>query len=140
MKKFILLSIAALAVLSACSVTRQVSVSDAPSQWVGFTTMDILDAMGTPDRIDTDGKEGSVLVYESAPDYDDPSFDILDPDATVREREYAYFYLDDEGTCYRVESNKSLPAAPRINPRKFSWLDAIDWMIILPIVIVIELL
>ena len=139
MKKFILLVIAALAAFSSCSVSRRVSVSaEDRTSWVGFNTVDILDAMGTPGRIDTDGKGGSILVYESAPGYDDPSYDILDPDASPRNREYAYFYLDEEGTCYRVDSNRNLPATPRVAYSDGShfgfWLDL---LVFLPLILLL---
>lgn len=113
MRRFFFL-LAAVAALSACSTVFRVSKETAPSSpWVGNTTVQILNAMGDPVRIDGDGKGGSVLVYESTPDYNSPDYDILDPDASARTRKYAYFYLDDEGTCYRVDTNRSLPAAPR---------------------------
>ena len=113
MKRFFVLVLAACAVFSSCGTARRVSTD--PSQpWVGCSTMDILQVMGDPDRIDGDGQGGSILVYESTPDYNSPDYDILDPNAEARRtRRYAKFYLDDEGTCYRVDTNRNLPAPPR---------------------------
>ena len=113
MKHFSLLILAVLMV-TACSTTRRVSTAPAPSStWVGCTTSEILEAMGSPVRIDGDGKDGSILVYESAPGYDDPKFDIFDPQASAATRQYAKFYLNREGLCYHVDTNRDLPPAPR---------------------------
>ena len=112
MKRFILLLLAVMAV-TACGASRRVA-ADPAQPWVGFTTSDILSSLGTPDRIDADGKGGSILVYESTPDYDSPDYDILDPDASAKlTRRYAKFYLNEQGTCYRVDTNRNLPT-PRM--------------------------
>ena len=54
MKHFILL-LAALALLTACGTSRRVSAAGGTEPWVGRETGDILERMGTPDRIDPDG-------------------------------------------------------------------------------------
>lgn len=97
---------------TACSTARRVPAETVPS-WMGRSTLEILDAMGDPVRIDTDGRDGSILVYESAPDYDDPKYDILNPEVQVRTRKYAKFYLNSEGVCYQVDANRDLPVPPR---------------------------
>ena len=125
MRKAFYYLLAACLLFTACGTSRRVS-SNQKQPWVGATTSEILMTMGDPDRIDGDGKEGSVLVYESAPDFDDPGYDILDPQATVRKRTFAYFFLDREGTCYAVETNRSLPTPPNAGPKLFSsslWAD-----------------
>ena len=115
MKRFILLLLAVMAV-TACGTSRRVALdpADPVERWVGRTTSEILTTMGDPDRIDTDGKDGSILVYESTPDYDSPDYDILDPDANAKlTRRYAKFYLTAKGTCYHVDANRNLPAPRR---------------------------
>ena len=129
MRKAVFLLLAALLALSSCSTALRVS-RDPLSSWEGCTTMDILGAMGDPDRIDADGKGGSILVYDSAPGYEDPDYDILDPEASKQVRQYAKFYLDDGGVCYQVDTNRSLPAAPRtgaVRVRSDTWF---DWLFI----------
>ena len=128
MKHFILVLLAVVTV-TACGTVRRVS-ADAAQPWVGCTTQDILSRMGTPDHILGDGKGGSILVYESAPDYTSPDYDILAPEASAAPRRYAHFYLDREGYCYRVDANRSLPAPPRIylsEPRVSFWIDLLIW-------------
>ena len=136
MKHFILL-LSALALLTACGSSRRVSAVDGTAAWEGRTTSEIMRAMGDPDRIDTDGKGGSILVYESTPDYSSPDYDILAPEASASPRRYAHFYLDDEGVCYRVDTNRTLPA-PYEAYRSYRWLAvpfAVDVLVYLPLLI-----
>ena len=107
MKK-ILIFLFAVVLATSCGVSRRVSSRENLS-WVGHPTLEILQAMGNPDRIDNDGKGGSILRYESKPNYEDPSYDILDPDAKPGEGGYAYFYVDREGDCYHVDATRKLP-------------------------------
>ena len=135
MKHFILL-LSALALLTACGSSRRVSAVDGTAAWEGRTTSEIMRAMGDPDRIDPDGKGGSILVYESAPDYSSPDYDILAP-AAARPRRYAHFYLDEGGECYRVDTNRTLPA-PYEAYRSYRWLAvpfAVDVLVYLPLLI-----
>ena len=141
MKHFILL-LSALALLTACGPSRRVSAVDGTAAWEGRTTSEIMRAMGDPDRIDPDGKGGSILVYESTPDYSSPDYDILAPEASASPRRYAHFYLDDEGECYRVDTNRTLPA-PYEAYSSYRWLVvpfAVDALAYLPLLILIALL
>ena len=126
MKRILLLLLAAGLLATACSTTRRVSATAFPS-WVGSTTSDILERMGDPTRIDADGQDGSILVYESAPDYNDPNYDILAPETDKAVRRYAKFYLNREGVCYKVETNRDLPSPPRHEyaADDGSWLDVL---------------
>jgi len=127
MRRVIFLILSAVLVFTACSTARRVS-SDPAQPWVGCTTEEIITAMGNPDRIDPDGKGGSIIVYESEPGYDDPDYDILDPEASKRPRQYARFYLDNEGICYQVDTNRPLPAAPSSSPVRVGYSVWFDWL------------
>lgn len=107
-KYFILLLVVVLA--TSCGVSRRVSTTDVNTSWVGHSTMEILQAMGDPDRIEDDGKGGSIIRYEAKPNYEDPSYDILDPDAKPAVGGYAYFYVDRVGDCYWVDATRKLPS------------------------------
>ena len=130
MKKIFIL-LFAVVLVSACGTSRRVSMDrEGRPSWVGYDALTIIKTMGNPDRIDENGRGGSILRYESAPDYTDPKYDILDPDAAKRTREYAYFYLDDEGTCYSVDTNRTLPAPPSLLPvdsHSSFWVDLLVW-------------
>jgi hypothetical protein len=130
----------AVVTVTACGTSRRVSAVDGTPSWEGRSTAEILRAMGDPDRIDADGKGGSILVYESAPDYNSPEYDILAPEAEARTRRYAHFYLDDEGRCYRVDTNRPLPVPSRFFHTGVAvefWLDLL-WSI--PLLTLIALL
>lgn len=142
MKHFLLL-LSALALLTACGSARRVSAADGTATWEGRTTSEIIRAMGDPDRIDTDGKGGSILVYESTPDYSSPDYDILAPEASASSRRYAHFYLNDEGRCYRVDTNRSLPVPYESYHSYRSWLlvpIVVDLVVYLPLLTLIALL
>ena len=138
MKRIILL-LAALALLTACGTSVRVSSADGTPSWEGRTTADILQAMGDPDRIDPDGRGGSILVYESAPDYSSPDYDILAPESSARPRRYANFYLDSEGRCYRVDTNRNLPAPYRYRPSVSAefWLDVLYYLPLLTLLVLL---
>ena len=104
---FILLLVVVLA--TSCGVSRRVSKTDVNTSWVGHSTTEILLAMGDPDRIEDDGKGGSIILYEAKPDYEDPSYDILDPNSAPSTGGYAYFYVDRYGDCYWVDATRKLP-------------------------------
>ena len=129
MKQFlILLSVVVLA--TSCGISRRVS-REAQNYWIGRSAVDIMQAMGDPDSIDTDGKDGSILRYEMKPDYEDPSYDILDPDAKPRESGYAYFYVDREGECYWVETDRKLlnpNQGPLYDGRDNIWVDILYYL------------
>ena len=137
MKKILLLlSVVVLAM--SCSVSRRVS-REAQNYWIGRTAVDIMQAMGEPDSIDVDGKDGSILRYEMKPDYEDPSYDILDPDAKPRENGYAYFYVDREGECYWVDTDRRLlnsDQGPLYDDRDNIWVDILFYLPLLLIVLV----
>ena len=139
MKHFIPLLLAVIAV-TACGTSRQVPEAQTQvSSWVGCTTSEIFEAMGAPNSIDGDGKDGSILVYESSPDYNDPSYDIFDPQASARTRRFAKFYLDREGICYFVDTNRDLPSAPRQDAGYsgiISGLDILFDIVLFPLLVV----
>ena len=139
MKRIILL-LAALALLTACGTSVRVSSADGTPSWEGRTTADILQAMGDPDRIDPDGRGGSILVYESAPDYSSPDYDILAPEASASPRRYAHFYLDEEGRCYRVDTNRNLPAPSRVDRVVLFGPVLVDILVYLPLLTLFALL
>ena len=134
MKKFfILLFVVVLA--TSCGASRRVSRYENLS-WVGHHTLEILQAMGNPDRIDSDGRDGSILRYEARPNYEDPSYDLLDPDAKPSMGGYAYFYVDRYGDCYWVDATRKLPSPEyRVYTRKEYdlWVDLLFY---LPLILV----
>lgn len=135
MKKFFFLLLAVVLTTS-CGTYRRVS-KDTASTWVGHTTTQIMQALGGPDQIDSDGDGGSILRYEAKPNYEDPDYDILDPSPAPVTEGHAYFYMNQEGICYRVDSNRALPAPPD-KPRSVMGVSLlVDLFVFLPFLIFI---
>ena len=129
MKQFLLL-LSVVVLATSCSISRRVA-RETQNHWIGRSAVDIMRVMGDPDSIDVDGKDGSILRYEMKPDYEDPSYDILDPDAKPRENGYAYFYVAREGECYWVETDRKLlnpNQGPLYDGRDNIWVDILYYL------------
>ena len=124
-------AIVMMASISACSVSRNAgdtysSELDFNLRWVTKTHHDIVMEYGAPDRVEYDGENGKILVYEkistSTTTDASPSIfsDMTEYRTTVTNtRKYTHFFLDEEGVCYLVKSNMSSPAQQR-RDRTFS--------------------
>ena len=77
--------------MTSCGTTKYVPTEeDELTQiWAGKEYQDIVQSYGEPDHIEMDGNDGSILVYDL-------------------EREM-YFFLNPEGYCYLVSTNRSVP-------------------------------
>lgn len=140
MKKFLFLLIVSSLSFSACSISRRVAAETERSPWEGYDALDIMKVMGDPDAIDVDGRNGSILRYKSTPDDTDPEYDILDPNASSRVQQYANFYLNEEGYCYRVDTNRDLPSPPGgayYSDEIAPWLDLLVYLPLLLISILL---
>ncbi|MCR5549141.1 MAG: hypothetical protein K6F25_10380 [Bacteroidales bacterium] len=106
--------------LSSCAPAGYISKeAEFNNAWVGKTHQEIVAAYGAPTREVTDGKDGTILVYEEfstsvyGPAYPYRHYpwggwyghDVY----TRTNRDYADFFINGEGTCYLVRSNIALP-------------------------------
>ena len=100
--------------LSSCSIMKFHSVEEEYNKvWVGKSYSDIVMHFGAPDRVEFDGKDGSILVYEdftTTTNTDiDTHFGNLDPDyktTVTRDKHYTHFFIDINSQCYLVKSNR----------------------------------
>lgn len=91
--------------------------------YVGKTHANIVTTYGAPDRVESDGQGGQILVYEkittkTSTDVD-THFGMFDPDyeTTIStDKSYKHFFMDQDGICYMVKTNQSLPGGE--NDRK----------------------
>lgn len=105
--------ITALFALSSCATAKYVSVEDdMNNEWVGRRHSEIVREFGAPDRETSDGKNGTILVYESITrSYrtdEDTHFGYFDPDYTTtisENRSYIHFFIEGNGVCYLVKTN-----------------------------------
>ncbi len=117
--KLFLIMAAMTLMLSSCATLRTASISaeqEYNETWIGRTHSEIVMAYGAPDRVESDGSDGQILVYEElTTKYDtdiDPHFGMFRPDYTTwvsKERSYAHFFLHADGRCYLVRSNQRMP-------------------------------
>ena len=68
---------------------------------------------GAPDRVEYDGMNGQILVYENFTTVTttdvDTHFGRFDPDYTTKvrtDKDYIHFFLDEKDICYLVKSNE----------------------------------
>lgn len=122
MRSIFILCIAAaiLAAMTSCGTTKYVPTEeDELTQiWAGKEYQDIVQSYGAPDRIEMDGMDGSILVYEGHATAIDSQTNTRDSvyvtqvPTTVTDRNHEremYFFLNPEGYCYLVSTNRSVP-------------------------------
>ena len=101
--------------LSSCSLIRfQPLELEYQKEWTGKSYSEIVREFGAPDRVEYDGLDGSILIYEeyeSTTSTDvDTHFGRFDPDYTTTvttDKKYTQFFIDSSNTCYLVKSNKT---------------------------------
>lgn len=88
-------------------------------KWAGKEYKDIVKSYNTPDRIEKNGSEGTILVYEditSVSECETKTCDtaygpkVTTTTTTRRHRQYTNFFLDRKGSCYMVKTNRRIPA------------------------------
>ena len=111
----ILIAIFTLLILDSCSLIKTVPLEEEYNRvWIGKTYSDIVTAFGAPDRVEYDGRDGDILIYEdfTTTKYTDVDthFGNFDPDYTTKvrtEKKYIHFFVNSNDECYLVRSNKS---------------------------------
>jgi len=135
MKKVIIsFALAALAALafSSCSNVKYVSVEPfANAYWVGRTHAEIVQTYGAPTRETSDGQSGKILIYEETKTtvntystdtpvyggfygfYYHMSGPVHTNTEVNTETDYAHFFVNDKGVCYKVSTNLTRPEEPK---------------------------
>ena len=82
-------------------------------EWQGKRYSEIVMHFGAPDRVEYDGMNGQILVYEKYTTVTttdvDTHFGRFDPDYTTKvrtDKDYIHFFLDENDICYLVKSNE----------------------------------
>ena len=113
---------AALLLISLSSCSTYVSIEpQANKEWQGKTHAEIIESYGAPDREVSDGAGGKILVYENT--YTEIRtdmspmwggvygfyYDVMGPrdlnTTSETHVDYAHFYVDSKGICYKVATN-----------------------------------
>ena len=112
--KSVLQVILTMLLATSCSIYKQYPLEEEYNQsWKGRSYGEIVAEFGAPDRVEYDGIDGRILVYEefisTAKTEIDTHFGRFDPDSktTVKtDRQYVHFFIDSENICYMVKSNR----------------------------------
>lgn len=113
MKKIILLLLG-ITCLTACSTTYTVSLQrEYEEQFLGKSHNYIVTAWGAPNRTESDGNGGQILIYEKSSALSQEvatNIDIFNGTYTpgtytTTNTAYAHFYVDHRGNCYLVKTN-----------------------------------
>ena len=106
---FILVAVALCAV--SCYVQKE--YLDEPQyseQYLGLSYGDIIDLLGPPERTTSDGRGGTILIYE---DVTTTSKGYMDSDGgrmtSKRDVQYLHLYVSDSDSCYRVRTRFTRP-------------------------------
>lgn len=129
MKRIITLS-AAVICLASCSLTRTIPVeAEYNAEWQGKSYSEIVMHFGAPDRVEYDGMNGQILVYENFTTVKttdvDTHFGRFDPDYTTKvktDKDYIHFFLNGNNVCYLVKSNEE-----RTDPKARRTFNALFW-------------
>lgn len=100
--------------LGSCSLTRKIPMeAEYNVEWQGKRYSEIVMHFGAPDRVEYDGMNGQILVYENFTTVTttdvDTHFGRFDPDYTTKvrtDKDYIHFFLDENDICYLVKSNE----------------------------------
>ena len=112
----ILYFFAALVALSSCSVLKTYPVEQKYNEeWKGRSHSDIVKRFGAPDRVESDGSGGQILIYEkvstTATTDVDTHFGMFDPDYTTKvqtNKFYTHFFVGPDNICYHIKSNRTI--------------------------------
>ena len=113
-----------LCVLSSCSVTTKVNMADDYyAAYAGKSYSFIVNNWGAPNRVESDGADGKILIYETyTHSTSGSSYSYAPNTAEIRSntsdlRHYAEFYLSSNDSCYKVRTNHMKDGG-----KKISWL------------------
>ena len=112
----ILYLFAALVALSSCSVLKTYPVEQKYNEeWKGRSHSDIVKRFGAPDRVESDGSGGQILIYENVSTTTttdvDTHFGMFDPDYTTKvqtNKSYIHFFVGPDNICYHIKSNRTI--------------------------------
>lgn len=102
--------LAAVMALSSCStavkyISMEQSYND---QWAGRSHADIVAEFGAPDRVESDGLNGLILVYETITTVSEvrEKYSGVYNRTEKSEKEFTHFFIGEDSRCYTVKSNK----------------------------------
>ena len=113
MKKILALCLTCGLLLSSCKVSYQVSLQDEyDKMFVGMSYNEIVSQLGAPNRRESDGADGYILVYEN---FQQQSIALANPylfmpmamSRSFTTTQYIQLYTNSDNICYKVKTNHS---------------------------------
>lgn len=123
LKKSPIAAVCAMVMLvSSCGSAKLVPAEEEYNNaWKGRTHAEIVQTYGAPNRSESDGQGGIILVYEtvviSTTTSSNAGLGMYAPDhftsRSSSSEQYVHFFLDSNDYCYLVKTNKALPGGQR---------------------------
>ena len=109
MKRTFFLLFVILTLASCSSAIKYVSMEPSYNeQWNGRSHADIVAEFGAPDRVESDGLNGSILVYETITTVSEikEKYSGVYNETVTTDKEYTHYFIGSDNRCYAVKSNK----------------------------------
>lgn len=107
--KRIFIMLVSLLVLSSCATSvKYISMEQIyTEQWTGRSHSDIVSAFGAPDRVESDGLDGLILVYEKVTTVSEikEKYSGVYNETVTTDKEYTHYFIGSDNRCYAVKSN-----------------------------------
>lgn len=108
--KRIFIMLVSLLVLSSCAASvKYISMEPIYNeQWTGRSYADVVSTFGAPDRVESDGLDGSILVYEKVTTVSEikEKYSGVYNETVTTDKEYTHYFIGSDNRCYAVKSNK----------------------------------
>ena len=108
MKRVLILLFASVALSSCAPAVKYISMEPSYNeQWKGRSHADIVAEFGAPDRVESDGLDGTILVYETittVTEIKEKYSGVYNETATT-DKEYTHYFIGSDSRCYAVKSN-----------------------------------
>ena len=108
MKRILVILFAVLAFSSCSTAVKYISLEQSYNdQWVGRSHADIVTTYGAPDRVESDGLDGKILVYETITMVSESreKFSGVYDNVSKSEKEFTHFFVGADNRCYTVKTN-----------------------------------
>lgn len=144
MKKRIITLMTTAMMLCSCATVKYIPMEEEYNkEWINRSYSEIVMEYGAPDRVEYDGKDGSILVYEKFTTTEttnvDTHFGMFDPDyrTTVStDKEYVHFFLGRDDICYLVKSNQTYADPKSQKKARIAFWSGFTGILLFPVLIV----
>lgn len=108
MKRVLAMLIAVVTFSSCATAVKYISMEQSYNeQWTGRSHSDIVATFGAPDRVESDGLDGSILVYETITTVSEvrETSTRSYKEEVKMDKEFVHYFIGSDNRCYAVKSN-----------------------------------